>query len=539
MKHSDKKETKTLFSEFQKKLQEDDKVLSQQRTQRKKLLKNLRDEVSAEHTRLQKKLTELNKDNDNQKNKILELNESVVNLQEERKDLSNKIHVYEQKNCEMEVKHNLISSLLSESSKSEGLMEYNSALYNDFLDFANNEGSLNNEAEAIIKLQDIEKELEVISAYPDFYSKRSVAIAGGFSAGKSEFISSMFADSQIRLPIGIEPTTAIPTYVLNGKSRTGVWGYSNLGGMIDLLSIDPDFHSKLSHNFISSFGFNLKSIMPFILLSTETDYEHLCFVDTPGYNPSKAQGGFQAEDMKTALEFVHNADALIWLIGMDAHGTISSSDLGFLEEVSRNNNRPLYLVLNKADLKPQSQLEDIMEEVIDQLDDFDIEFSGICAYSSIQKVEFLYEKESLNDFLSKIDSPSNKQNSLLEKLFEVDNDYQQAILKDIKQQSQVASVLNALKLDLLEEGFDDLGHEIFTKITKLSAVLPSNKKYYDQLKSLGMAIVKMADAIDQIFGQDRGQTRVELALDDIIMEDRFYSLTRRDEFENDLEEDSE
>ena len=66
-----------------------------------------------------------------------------------------------------------------------------------------------NEAEAILKLQSIEKELELITIYPNLYQKSVIAIGGGFSSGKSSFINSLIIDKKVKLPEGINPTTAL------------------------------------------------------------------------------------------------------------------------------------------------------------------------------------------------------------------------------------------------------------------------------------------------------------------------------------------
>ena len=70
--------------------------------------------------------------------------------------------------------------------------------------------------------------------------------------------------------------------------------------------------------------------MPFMILGTNIDYEHICFIDTPGYNPSDFHDGFTSEDVLTAKEFLNNASTFLWLIGADSNGTIPASDLDFL-----------------------------------------------------------------------------------------------------------------------------------------------------------------------------------------------------------------
>lgn len=433
---------------------------------------------------------------------------------------------------ESELRQTLIADLLSANNLNPGVRQYFQLLGGEFLEFANQEDSLKDEAAAFLELQAIGDELKVIGAYPEFYKKRSIAIAGGFSAGKSEFISSLFEDPNIRLPIGIEPTTAIPTYALNGQEN-GVIGCSQNGGVIDLLKIDPDFQQKLSHNFIRSFGFNLKTIMPFVFMTTPMKFEHLCFIDTPGYNPSDVADGHTAEDVKTAQEFVQNSEALLWLIGLDSNGTISKSDLDFLDHAGQYSEKPLYIVLNKADLRPYDQLEEIMAEIADTLDDYDIEIAGISAYSSITKEEYSYHKQSLHAFLASLDQPSEKQTLLMRRLFAVDEKYQRAILRTIKENKQINATLSGFKLDLLENGFDDLSSDLYEKLSKMNSIFTIKQKE-EHLKQLETVTMKIVAAIEQVFGQPSKVKRKNWTQDEIELDEKFVRLTQKEQMPDEL-----
>ena len=113
---------------------------------------------------------------------------------------------------ECEIRQKLVAELISTSAKSEELQEFKNILYKNFMKFSNSEKIVPNEAEMILNLQEIEKELELISSFPALHTKTTIAVGGGFSAGKSEFISS-FIKTDVKLPIGVVPTTAIPSYV--------------------------------------------------------------------------------------------------------------------------------------------------------------------------------------------------------------------------------------------------------------------------------------------------------------------------------------
>ncbi len=107
-----------------------------------------------------------------------------------------------------------------------------------------------------------------------------VAVGGGFSAGKSSFLNNVLG---LKLPIGLDKTTAIPTYCFKDK-REALMGFSQNGGVVELPYLTFD------HKFLDSLGFNLKEIMPSMLLSAPSvPFEFLCFIDTPGYDaPIKA-----------------------------------------------------------------------------------------------------------------------------------------------------------------------------------------------------------------------------------------------------------
>lgn len=412
----------------------------------------------------------------------------------------------------LNIKHLLVSELLSAKPESEGLFKYKELLYNDFMDFANNEGSLSNEAEAILLLQSIERELELISSYSDLFTKNTVAVGGGFSAGKSEFISSFFSNDT-KLPIGIEPTTAIPTYVMNHSETNNLIGCSRSGGAVDLSKIDKSFQSKLSHSFMKSFDFNLKEIMPFMVLGTPMSYKNICFIDTPGYNPSDASDSYTGDDIATAKEFLTNANTFIWLIGADANGTIPASDLTFLNDLELENKK-VYVILNKADLKAKSDLEDILDEIEESLDDYDIQVVGLSAYSSINKEEYCFRKLPIQEFIDSCDIEAQVHKDLVQKLYEVFTMYKHALLLKIKEKKTVKSQLKSISLDLAEDGYDDTSSDAFQRLDNLNSFFDS-KKQEENLLKLEIVMKNLKASIDMIFSKELNLDMKEILDDEL------------------------
>ena len=346
-------------------------------------------------------------------------------------------------------KYELISNLLNaKRSENEEFEKFKKIFNEDFMAFANKESSLADEASAVQTLQRLEKKLEEIVAFPHTFGKKSVAIGGGFSSGKSEFINSFIEHSDIKLPVGIEPVTAIPSFVVSNPGEVSIKGFSNTGATVD---IELEFYCQLSRDFIDTFPFNLKDVMPYMAVEAplkEGLFEYVYLIDSPGHNPA---GGNTTEDKETAISVLKDRDALIWMIGLDSTGTIPQDDIEFIKYMELNG-LPFYVVLNKADQKSKSELEDIRDEVKEILEEEEIEYMGISAYSATLGEEYLYDGMSLDVFLASQNQPVVDQGIELKKeMEEIFRRYEKAIEKDEKTAKLLMKELNSLNLDISSE----------------------------------------------------------------------------------------
>lgn len=415
-------------------------------------------------------------------------------LEKQKADLHNEVENLSSHNANLTFKNTLIAQLLGDRGYSEPLQRFREQ-FGEFYNFMNSDDSLSNEAEAFSLMQSIEKELEVISTAPQLYSKEVIAVGGGFSAGKSEFISSLITAQNVSLPIGIKPTTAIPTYVLSSEV-TQLVAFSNSGVRVELNELDSEIHSKINHDFIESFGFNLKKIMPFMVLKTQKNYEQLCFIDTPGYNPSK--DGFKYSDRESANAFLSNANALLWLIGLDSKGTIEKDDIDFLRELDLRHKK-LYVVLNKADLLSPSQRKAVLGQVAKQLNAYSIEYEGISTYSATEREEYEFEKIPLMEFLDSLSSSQTLQKKLTERLFSVYAMYNESILRKKKRKDAIYKALHELDIALGGELDDDSPH--FGRLSKIKNIFQVGKEAEQSLSELQKIILEMKKSIDEIFGK--------------------------------------
>ncbi len=382
-------------------------------------------------------------------------------------------------------RYDLIACILNAKTNNEGLEEYQQILDNEFLEFASGVDSLKEKEIALLTLQEIKKELQLVASYPSLFQKTIVAVGGGFSAGKSTFLNNLLG-LKLKLPEHIDPTTAIPTYCLKGKKEV-LMGFSQNGGMVELPNLAFD------HQFLKSLGFNLKEIMPFMLLSAPSvPFEFLCFIDTPGYNPGNQ--GYTGGDKEASKESLKHAKHILWLISCES-GEIHKNDLEYLQELYEEG-KQVFIVLSRADRCTKSQLEEVAIKIRETLKDNGIEFKGIGAYSATRYQEYKEFSEkskvfnSLEKFLMKLNQRSEKQNEILSVLYEVHLAYEKAIQQDADKFKRYQKALHSIKLDLMQKGFDDFNDATFNKIYSL------NKEFSEQEESKRENLAQLNEVID-------------------------------------------
>ncbi len=393
-------------------------------------------------------------------------------------------------------RYDLIARILNAKMENEGLEEYQSILDNEFLEFASGVDSLKEKEIALLMLQEIKKELQLVASYPSLFQKTIVAVGGGFSAGKSTFLNNLLG-LKLKLPEDTNPTTAIPTYCLKGK-REVLMGFSQNGGMVELPNL------AFNHQFLKSLGFNLKEIMPFMLLSAPSvPFEFLCFIDTPGYNPGNQ--GYTGGDKEASKESLKHAKHILWLISCE-RGGIESDDLEFLQELYEEEGKQVFIVLSRADRRTKSQLEEVAKKIRETLKDNGIEFLGIGAYSATRYLEIkeFSEKskvfDSLEKFLMKLNQRSEKQNEILESLYEVHRMYEKAIEQDASRFKRYQKVLHSVKLDLLQKGFDDFNDDVFNRMESLKKEFSEKERSKrENLARLNEVIGLFKESIDKVF----------------------------------------
>ncbi len=274
-------------------------------------------------------------------------------------------------------------------------------------------------------------------------------------------------------------------------------GFSQNGGMVEL----P--HLAFDHQFLNSLGFNLKEIMPFMLLSTpRVPFEFLCFIDTPGYNPGNQ--GYTGGDKEASKESLKHAKHILWLISCE-RGGIESDDLDYLQDLYEEG-KQVFIVLSRADRCTKSQLEEVAKQIKETLENNGIEFLGIGTYSATryQEIKEFSEKskvfDSLEESLMKLNKRSEKQNEILSVLYDVHLAYEKAIEQDANQFKRYQKALHSVRLDLLQKDFDDFNNDTFNKIKSLKKEFSEKEESKrENLAQLNQVINSFKESIDKVF----------------------------------------
>lgn len=412
-------------------------------------LQSTHQSLTTEHVSLQDTHAQLHKTHNQLQSAHVSLTQRLTSRDAEYRDLSAEHDQLTGESQLMQDRYRLVCSILScEPTNNPALEEFKQWLMGEF---AQDVQRLELPAEVTIpaleQAQAIGQHIQLLADSPALHDKFLVAVAGGFSSGKSSFVSSfMDGEASELLATGIQPVTAIPTYVMPGEELI-IEGHTFKGAHVRLTA---EAYGRLTHDFISTMGFNVKEIMPYVVVqSPMPKLEHMAFIDMPGYNPASSDIADTAADQGIASAALTEADAVIWLLGLDANGTLPQDDLDFLLDHT-DGSKPLYVVLNKADLRPLESVEQVVQEIRQHLDDAGISYEGISAYSSMLGAELVNHGKNLANVMQQWDHFSSAAATVHKEFNTLMNGLQAASQTAQKNTEDARSLVHSLKLDVYE-----------------------------------------------------------------------------------------
>jgi len=180
-----------------------------------------------------------------------------------------------------------------------------------------------------------------------------LAVVGQFNRGKSSLMNAILGLD--RLPVGIVPLTSVITKVAYGNPERAMiepeGGFLRTEIRIDQL---PEYVTEAGNP-----GNQRHIAAAELQLPSEFLRRGLFFVDTPGV------GSAIAANTATTERFLPEADAVIFVTSFDS--PLGRDELDFLQRV-RDHVRKVFFVVNKLDLIPQENRDQVLTFVREQIE---------------------------------------------------------------------------------------------------------------------------------------------------------------------------
>lgn len=332
--------------------------------------------------------------------------------------------------------------------------------------------------------------------YERLIGKNIVALGGGFSSGKSSFLNAVMGKPV--LPADIDPSTSVPTFIVKGDTHY-LSGINAFDATFEIPNVK--MIQKISHGFGKGEDeetenpadvVTLGHIVESLFFSTHLHkYEHLAFLDTPGYSKADTASYSSKTDEQIARRQLNTANCILWFVQADA-GTITEDDVKFIKTL--NETTPKLIILNKADKKTDEDLKRIAESIKATLELKGVKYVDVLAFST--KNPGAYDSDKIYAQLENWNLPNEKNNFAVnfKKLFVQCFDYYE---NEIEQEAKQLKGLNKA-LTLVDEPTvcDSLNYIV--KITK--ANLSKLEEVRNNLKNLQTDFFTEIKVIGDIIG---------------------------------------
>ncbi len=201
--------------------------------------------------------------------------------------------------------------------------------------------------------------------------KTSIAFVGEFSAGKTSIVNRILSQDKPDiplLPVSTKATTAIPTYI----SGAGGPLFQFVSPDNNLKGISSETFRKVNKEVLDQVHGVSSLIKYFVMGYKNPVLNNLSILDTPGFNSN------DPEDANRTIEVINECDALFWVFDVNA-GTVNRTSL---QLIKNHLTKPLYIVINKVDTKPQSEVDKVERLITETLAGAQIQCQGVIRFSS-------------------------------------------------------------------------------------------------------------------------------------------------------------
>lgn len=271
--------------------------------------------------------------------------------------------------------------------------------------------------------------------------KTTIAFVGEFSAGKTSIVNRILSQDNPnipKLPVSTKATTAIPTYIAGGNAVS----YSFISGDGQRKEILEHTFKKVSKEILDQVKGVSSLIKYFVMTYQNKNLNGISILDTPGFSSN------DSEDRERTIDVINECDALFWVFDVNA-GTINRSSISVIKEKL---NKPLYIVINKVDTKPESEIRKVEQLIKTTLAEAGLQVEQFIRFSSKSPLENIMtpiqnvpRSESREAFVADIHND----------LYALLDVFEKAIKTSTQDIGEKTKTINGIKDDIVE-GFKDL-----------------------------------------------------------------------------------
>ncbi len=215
---------------------------------------------------------------------------------------------------------------------------------------------------------------EEFAVTPSLSSKNIVGIGGAFSSGKSTFINSFILKDNL-LPWGTDPSTSVPTYVINGNDLE----IKMLNIFNRVFAITNEEIRLINHDFATKYKVSLAGLVKSIFVTNNSiGYDNIAFLDTPGFFKDKKFYYSENTDDKIALEQLNSCNYIIWMIDI-SKGELTKPSLEVLSKI--NKGIPVLVILGRCEKSPD-EIEAAYNQIKTTMERKGIKFVGLLRFSA-------------------------------------------------------------------------------------------------------------------------------------------------------------
>ncbi|WP_156028153.1 dynamin family protein [Aeromonas dhakensis] len=320
--------------------------------------------------------------------------------------------------------------------------------------------------------------------YPALPSKVVVGLGGSFSAGKSSLINALIGDRKC-LVTEVDPTTSLPTYLVQGKGdQTEVHAINLFNRAI---SLSHEQFRTLTHEEKSRYGSQVSRLLKSVVVAHPAlPWGNLALLDTPGYSKAD-QVGSERTDANLARAQLNSTQFIVWLVPADK-GTITEEDIAFLGTLDRA--IPKLVVISRADKHPAEEIEKIVALVRDTLAKRGLSAIDVIPFSNRPRSN--YSTEPLLDYFAQWNK-ARRELGFAQQFKRQFMGYQRFIYEEKQHAQRLLGKFNRI-LALTDDGDiqDDIGIiqrkckvELVQQEQMAKELVEVQSRFFSQLKKIG------------------------------------------------------